>query len=245
MLTEDTDGDGNTDIYGYAASAHLAYQFITFVWQNGGELYSPDGKSSAIASNESKEAIRFFIDLMRKYKVSPVFTTEDLLIIRKMFAEGKVAMFMDCSDAANAFLNEPDLKDKIGVGLVPHQKRNAAYAGYEALVMFKRPQNKEATARFLKFLTRRDNMLFYDKATGFSPSKRSVAADPYFTQFPIAEGFIKQAEVGKYWEMPPFTPTPSDIIIRGIQAAIEGKTTVDEAVKSIESKMNANINSLY
>ena len=244
MLTEDTNGDGITDIYGYATTTRYAYQFVVFIWQNGGDLYSEDGKRAIVASPESIEAVQFFVDLMKKYKVSPVFTTENLLIIRKMFAEGKVAMFMDCSDAANAFANEPELADKVGAGQIPHSKELAAYSSNDALVIFKRSKNKKDATKFLQFLVREDNMLYYAKATGFSPSRWSVAENPFFQTNPLKKAYIEQSAVGRLWKMPSFTPSPKKILTRNVQMAIEGKFTVKEALQKAEKQMNEDIGSL-
>ncbi|RKY81431.1 hypothetical protein DRQ07_04095 [candidate division KSB1 bacterium] len=244
-LTEDNNNDGITDIFGYATTARYAYQFVVFMWQNGSDLYSNDGKKAIVASEQSIEAVQFFVDLMKKHKVSPIFTTENLLIIRKMFAEGKIAMFMDCSDAANALTSEPALTGKIGVGQIPHNKKFAAYANSDALVIFRRSKNKKNAAKLLNFLIRPDNMLFYDKKTGFSPSRRSVADNPFFDKYPIKKAFIKQSACGKPWRMPPFTPSPRLILTRNIQMAIEGKFSVKEALLKAEKKMNSEIGSLF
>ncbi len=244
-LTKDTNGDGIVDVYGYATTARYAYQFVVFIWQNGGSLYSPDGTRATVASENSVEAVQFFVDLMKKHKVSPVFTTESLLIVRKMFAEGKVAMFMDCSDAVKAFLREPDLAPKVGVGQIPHNKEYAAYSNYDALVIFRRSVHKKAAAKFLSFLVRPDNMLLYAKVTGFSPSRRSVANNRYFQRDSLRAAFIKQAAVGRPWWMPPFTPTPSKILTRHVQMAIEGKLSVREALERAQAAMNREIGSLY
>ncbi len=244
-LTEDRDGDGITDVYGYATTARYAYQFLVFIWQNGGRLYSPDGKRAAVASREAVEAVQFFVDLMKKYKVSPKFTTESMFIIRKMFAEGKVAMFMDCSDAALALLSEPALQGKVGVGQIPHRKQKAAFAGADVLVVFRRARNKEEALKFLRFLVRKDNLLFYCEKTGFSPPRRSVAAYEFFKKDPVRRAFAAQAEVGRFWRLPPFTPTPRRILTRYVQMAVEGKLSVEEALRKAEEEMNREIGSLF
>jgi len=245
MLTEDKNRDGITDVFGYGTTLRYAYQFIVFVWQNGGELYSKDGKRATIASKEAVEAIKFYIDLMNKYHISPKFTTENLFVIRKMFAEGKVAMFMDCSDAVNAFLQEPELANKVGVGQIPHHKRYAAYSGTDKLVIFKNARHKKEAVKFLKFLIRKDNLLYYSKKTSFSPPRKSVAQNPYFMNDPIRKAFIEQTKVGRLWELPPFTPSPRQILTRNVQVAVEGKISVEEALKKAEKEMNQEIGSLY
>ncbi len=240
-LTVDYDGDGIIDLYGYGETARYAYQFLTFIWQNGGRLYSKDGKKVVVDSEESVYAVKFFVDLMKRYKVSPKFTTESLLIIRKMFAEGKIAMFMDCSDALKSFLKDERLKNKVGVGLLFYKKKRASYAGADSFVIFRDSKNKEDAVKFLKFLLRKDNMLYYALETGFSPSRRSVMRSKEILKDPLRAVFIKQAEYGVLWKIPPFTPTPKTILTKTVQQIIEGKYSVEEGLKRAREKMEKEI----
>ncbi len=241
-LTVDKDGDGIVDIYGYGTTARYAYQFLTFIWENGGELYSKDGKKAFQNMDNIKEALKFFINLMIKEKVSPKFTTENMLIIRKMFSEGKIAMFMDCSDAALALRKE--LGDKVGVGFLPHKKKKAAYSGADSLVIFKKSKNKKEAIEFLKFLIRPDNMLFYVQKTGFSPSRKSVVNNKILKKDDIRRLYSKQAIYGRIWELPPFTPSPRRILTRYVQMIIERKLTLEEGLLKMKKEMEKEIGSL-
>ena len=80
--------------------------------------------------------MQFYVDLTRKHGVTPPGATNiDLQEIQKMFAEGKVAMFIDASDTAVRFSKEPDLAGKLGVGLLPHNKAHGSFAGADMVVM--------------------------------------------------------------------------------------------------------------
>lgn len=72
-LTQDTDGDGQTDIYGIQLPANWTTGFEYWVAAAGGSLISEDG-TSYVGYMDSPEAIRaaqFYADLYNKYAVAP------------------------------------------------------------------------------------------------------------------------------------------------------------------------------
>ncbi len=72
-LTQDTDGDGQTDIYGIQLPANWTTGFEYWVAAAGGSLISEDG-ASYVGYMDSPEAIRaaqFYGDLYNEYAVAP------------------------------------------------------------------------------------------------------------------------------------------------------------------------------
>ncbi len=71
-MTKDLDGDGKIDQYG-AYVGKFFYQMCPKIWSYGGEIISPDYKTVAgyLNSPQTIEAVQFFVDLMKKYKVAP------------------------------------------------------------------------------------------------------------------------------------------------------------------------------
>jgi multiple sugar transport system substrate-binding protein len=72
-LTQDTDGDGQTDIYGIQLPANWTTGFEYWVAAAGGSLISEDG-ASYVGYMDSPEAIRaaqFYADLYNEYAVAP------------------------------------------------------------------------------------------------------------------------------------------------------------------------------
>lgn len=62
-------GDPRTDQY--AINLVTGMILPAFIWQNGGELVSKDGKRSLIMEPAAAEAIQFYYDLVHTYKVVP------------------------------------------------------------------------------------------------------------------------------------------------------------------------------
>lgn len=71
-LTQDTDGDGRIDQFGTVFTNWLP-GWIPWVWSNGGDVMSPDGKRTTgyLNSPETEEALQFLIDLRTKHRVAP------------------------------------------------------------------------------------------------------------------------------------------------------------------------------
>lgn len=106
-LTRDTDGDGEVDHWGFGWQRDFFY-LQTWLWTGGGELLSPDARRATgyLDSPASVSAIRFYLDLVRTYKVSPrveMFRRATGNISR-MFVMGRVAMIQSGHWSGPTFL---------------------------------------------------------------------------------------------------------------------------------------------
>ena len=93
-LTQDTDGDGNTDRYGTAFSNKL-YLWQPWIWMNGGDILDPTGQSAEgfFNSPATEEALRFLIDLRRRHRVVPnEGPASDQGNLTTLFYSGRVGM---------------------------------------------------------------------------------------------------------------------------------------------------------
>ena len=71
-LTLDKDGDGTTDQWGlYTETTDMENYWSSLVWQNGGDIIAPDGKSTLLGSEEAVGGLQFLQDLIWKEKVVP------------------------------------------------------------------------------------------------------------------------------------------------------------------------------
>lgn len=240
-LTRDFDGDGIIDQYGFGTSGRYVSQFQPFLRQNGVDFIDEDRNIATANDAAAIEAMQFYVDLIRKYKVTPPgITTIALQDIQKMFAEGKVAMFFDASDAALRLSREPALAGKVGVALLPHRKEHAAFAGVDMVVMTKRAKNKEAAWRFISHFLSTDSMAKYCKEVGFMPVRKSVAVDPYFAKDPILSVYAKQMQIGGFlYFSHPRSSEMSTAIKAEVQMAMEGTKTVQKAMNDLQKQLEA------
>jgi multiple sugar transport system substrate-binding protein len=124
-LTQDTDGDGKADQWGFVANGWPPPQM--FIWQAGGDVISEDGMTSPIDSPEAQKGVEFYLQLAYNPEISP---SQDIISEQgfgEMFKAGKIAMFM--GGAADDLDRVKDLPvGVVAVPMNPDTKSNATFA---------------------------------------------------------------------------------------------------------------------
>jgi multiple sugar transport system substrate-binding protein len=91
-LTQDTDGDGTNDQWGFTMNGWPPPQM--FVWQAGGDVVTADLSASPVDSPEAIEGFQFYADMI----YDDVHTPPEAVIqeqgFGEMFKAGQIAMFM-------------------------------------------------------------------------------------------------------------------------------------------------------
>lgn len=187
-LTADTNGDGQTDIFGFSFDqVDRAYQLLPLVNSLGGQMMSEDGLKADGYTNspEAVQAFQFYSDLFNKYKISPKIKKEETI---EYFTSGKVAMFL----AANHSL--PRIKDSginFAVTLHPYFEGGKVVTptGAWGMGISKYSKNKEAAAEFLKFLTvERQGAEIFFQVAGTLPAQlellNEIETNPVYEEFP-------------------------------------------------------------
>jgi len=240
-LTFDRDGDGKIDVYGFGTSARYASQWVTFAWQAGGRILD-ENSYPAVNSPEFIEGVKFYWDLFNTYKVVPpgAVTANLWDIGRKMLAEGKVAMYVDCGDSARVLYEE--LGDKLGVGLLPKHPvtgKGTGFFGADSFVIPRQSRHKEEAAQLLLWLIDKDRMLEYCKVSGFLPARQDAADDPSFAEDPIKSMYIKQLGDSRGWIKHPEASFIARTLRAEVQDALSGKRSVEEALNRAQEAILA------
>lgn len=149
-LTQDTDGDGNADQWGFIANGWPPPHI--FVWQAGGDLLSEDLSASPIDDPKVIEGLEFYKSLIYNPAISPSRETIAEQGFGELFKAGKIGMFM--GGAADDLDRVPDLN--VGVVSVPHHPTtgdNTTFAWSAATVISRNTQNPELACKALLQLT--------------------------------------------------------------------------------------------
>jgi multiple sugar transport system substrate-binding protein len=145
-LTKDTNGDGKPDQYGFTANGWPPVH--QFIWQAGGEVISPDLKSSPIDSAEAIRGVEQYASLIWNQQCCPSEATLAEQGFGEMFKAGKVAMFM--GGAADTFVG----LGKVGASVVPKGPANRANLAYVAVTAVNaKTKNPQVAAKALAALT--------------------------------------------------------------------------------------------
>jgi multiple sugar transport system substrate-binding protein len=91
-LTQDTDGDGANDQWGFTMNGWPPIQM--FIWQAGGEVISEDLSSSPIDSPEAIAGAQFYADMVYNDEHTPPEAVISEQGFGEMFKAGRIAMFM-------------------------------------------------------------------------------------------------------------------------------------------------------
>ncbi len=162
-LTLDSDNDSQVDIWGLAFDQFSQpYQMLPLPQSLGGKGISPDGLTATGYINTEPwiKATQFYQDLFSKYKVSPIgvapFQSPEL------FKAGEIAMILTGPWHIGNFNSVEDLNWIY----VPHpyfeEGKPVTPTGSWQIGISKYSENKEAAAKFVKFLTLKEgNKIYY------------------------------------------------------------------------------------
>ncbi|HET6511777.1 MAG TPA: sugar ABC transporter substrate-binding protein [Candidatus Kapabacteria bacterium] len=88
-----TKGEGAAKQWGFISDHGNSTGIDTYIYSNGGAILTPDLKSSALLTAESRQAVQSYIDLVRTHGVMPVPDPSQSLGQR--FMQGKTAMMLN------------------------------------------------------------------------------------------------------------------------------------------------------
>lgn len=178
-LTRDTDGDGNTDVYGLGLPPELI-TLAPFVWQNGGEVVDDlEMPTRTVLLDEAAiEAMRFFIELRRVHKVAPSLPEVAAEDLETRFASGRLAMLIESRRFTPTLREIPGLE--WDVAPLPQNVQQATMLHSDAYCMAKSSTLKEAAFRFVEFALGPEGAPIIARTGRTVPSLRSVAESHAF-----------------------------------------------------------------
>jgi multiple sugar transport system substrate-binding protein len=166
-LTRDTDGDGETDVYGFgirgARGGHDWWG--SFVLSSGAEFFDDNG-DVALATPEAIAANEWFLDMYREHGVSPPTTPNDGFreIIANM-QNGTTAMTIHHIGSAAGMHDA--LGEKISAFPVPEGSHGRWTSfGDEENAVFAASDSPDAAFKWAAFLAEAENNAVWQKSSG-------------------------------------------------------------------------------
>ncbi len=220
----------------------LTWQFQVYLWQAGGEFLSADLSSAAFNSPEGKRALQFWVDLIQTHEVSPPGPWG-------YFGQGKAAMVMDGTWMIGGWRPGGWAPITFDWGTaqmpIPIGGEPATNMGGEQIFIFETTSEKEAAAwEFVKWLTSKETQVTWDMLTSFMPVRDSVANDSVYLAWATTTEsrlipFIEGQQYAHARPMVTQYPELSDAFSEELQKALYGVLSVDEALASAETRVNA------
>lgn len=215
--------------------------FITLLWQNGGDVLTPDGKHAAFNSPAGVEALQYLVDLYGKYNVCPREGVPSASISVPLLASGQAAQEINNQFAVKNVLKyakEFSIKD-VAVDVPPYQKTPVVTVWTDWLAISADTKKKDLAWALVKHLTRPDNLIKYNETQYFLPPIRSAAHSDYVMKTPFMPQYLNLME--RYGKSLP--PIPEWFEIRaGIKNAVDSavygtktpKDALDEYARTVD-----------
>lgn len=200
-ITKDTDGDGETDVWGLGLfGGWWSFEFYPWFWGAGAEmLEEEDGKLvPAFNSPEGVAALQFWLDLIYKYKVIPegaVNYTED--DYKPLFAAKKMAMFTSGPWTVASMKENTAIEGKWAVAPIPAGKRSASVIGGMHFIVLEQSEHKAEAMKFLNYFMQTDVQADWAKSLDLLPIRKSCYVDPFFSEDPLMQAYMEQLKVAK------------------------------------------------
>jgi multiple sugar transport system substrate-binding protein len=194
--------------------------FVTLLWQNGGDILTPDARRAAFNSPEGVEALQYLVDLYNKYHVSPKEGIPSQAVGVPLFASGQAAQEINNQFSIKGvvkYAKDFGVKD-VGVAVPPYSKKPVVGVWTDWLAISSSSRKKDLAWELVKYLTRPDNLIAYNETQYFLPPIRSAANSDYVRNTPFMPEYLQlMEEHGR--SLPPI---PEWFEIRaGIKAAID------------------------
>jgi multiple sugar transport system substrate-binding protein len=186
--------NGKTDQWGfYTETTDMENFWLSAVWQNGGDVLAPDGKSTVLDTDQAAGGIQFLQDLIWKDKVmpDPAVSAET----GDAFEQGKAAM-----TANGSWLVPTFQAAKLDFGIAPLPQGVAGRftsVNPTGAVVYKGTKAPDAAWEFVKYLASpaAQEQLMQLKAS--LPVSKEVLAGPYATSFEGAKVFADSLAYAK------------------------------------------------
>jgi multiple sugar transport system substrate-binding protein len=186
-----TSGSGPTAQYGVALPGNWTRAVEPFIFQNGGDVSSPDGTKTSgyLDSPATVEAIQYYTDLYNKYHVSPspadVSTTFQGV---DLFQTGKAAMTLTGIWPESGYAKDPNFH--FGTVGLPQNKARANAVCWAGLGLYKGSKNPDQSWLFLRYIGGQAGQTAFS-ANGL-PSMPSVAASLKIPDDPNKSTFLNE-----------------------------------------------------
>ena len=180
QLTLDTNKDGKVDQWGlYTETTDMENYWSSLVWQNGGDILAPDGKSVVLDQPAATGGIQFLQDLIWKEKVvhEPALFAET----GDAFEQGKAAM-----EANGSWQIATDEAAGLKFGIAPLPKGPAGQAtsvNPTGAVVYKGTKAPDAAWAFVKYLASPAAQQKIMALKASLPANKEVLAGPFSTSF--------------------------------------------------------------
>jgi len=222
-LTEDLNGDGRVDRWGFglpgARHEKTIFQWLPWFWSMGGDLReSAEGAPPMLLSEASAQAMQWYRDLAREYRVTPatIYSMDQAAVFQGL-AGGLFAMTEGGSWEPALLEVHSRHAGKVGIGPMPFMKPGVPPVtlvdGWGFVLLTEDPEKKRVIGRVLDALVSARHQMEKYQAGGMLSPFEALYRDPRFLAETAAEVLADAVRRGK--------PVPDFPSFPRVQEALE------------------------
>ncbi len=210
------DGSGLTRVGFWVPTGHpykTSQVWLAFLWNAGGEVFAPDGKSVVFNGAEGVKAAEYLASFLKDGQDAPGSIKADNVD----FAQGKVATLVSNIAARGIDLNNSEAMSKLGIAAPPKDKRQQMELAGEMLGISQNTKNAAAAEKLARFLA-----LNIEIATAYAlhdntmPGLKSVAASQKVSSNPLISTYVSLAQYGRPLPVHPRWPEVSEVLTKAL-----------------------------
>ncbi len=215
--------------------------FVELLWENGGRIFSDDGKRSMLDRPEAVEALQFYVDLYRKYQVCPTSGMPVAGGQIPVFASQRAAMEINNQHGIyNVRKYAPELLPNVGIAPTPRRKQRVISVYTDWLAMSPQSRHKDLAWELMTYLMEPKNLAAYNSTLFFIPPRRSaVEAADFMKHNPQLREFVSLMD--RYGRSLPAIPEWFELragLQSAISAAIYGAKTPEQALRDYSKELD-------
>ena len=241
-MTQDTDGDGTPDVWGFYSDSGL-WRLGSWTVSNGSFFLNEDFTEPWYDTPETTEALQFVHDLIWEHNVAP----SGAFSMREAFVAGTLGMYADSPAGREALVALEMSPDDYDVNFFPTKTGEAVSGsqwGTDGYGITQDSPNPDLAWEMVKHLVSIEvmsNLLSGEFASASAPARQSLAVDPVLVEASPSNYmyFYDALDSGRTVINAPYFAELAEIHGRYMSLAWANEMSIEEAAANIQEEMEA------
>ncbi len=207
--------------------------FVPFLWQAGGEVYAPSGRTCAFNSPEGIRALDVMVGIFKKGYAQQA----NIAGGGEPFTNGRMGVLVQAepNDIPTVKKQAPNIRLAIGPTL--RDKRQINFGTVGSYAIFDKSRNKEAALKWILHITTPQNMVQILKVTGFISPRKSLQPGEYATT-PEFRRIVEEAKYARPEPVHFYSREVLNLMTPELEAAFLGLKTSKQALDAAVNACN-------
>ncbi len=231
-LTKPSAGQYGIAIQGAKQSSAVT-RFVTWLFNNDVDIITKSGEVD-LDSPRAIETLVFWTELATKHKVTPPGVIDiDVQNARSLYAQRKVAMIQNASNAAYLVANEnPSIRPEIRVAPMPTNVAKSYTPQFMSFLSIAATSSQKDVAwELVRAFNTKENWIKTWRTSGMLPGRKDAMEDPELQKDPVVKAATAMANNVKFIPPIPEWPQISDALGDAIQKVLSSQRTPEAAMK--------------